>query len=62
MATLYGIETKRVNEAVKNNQDRFLDGYLIEANKDIKNELVENFDRFKTLKHSAYNSIFGHLY
>ncbi len=53
VATLYGIETKRINEAVKNNPDRFPDGYFIEVNKETKNELVENFDRFKTLKHSS---------
>ena len=28
VATLYGVETKRVNEAVKNNPDKFPDGYL----------------------------------
>ena len=50
---MYGVETKRINEAVKNNLDRFPVGYIIEVNKDTKNELVENFDRFKTLKHST---------
>jgi len=29
IATLYGVETKRVNEAVKNNPDKFPDGYLL---------------------------------
>ena len=53
VALLYGVETKRINEAVKNNLDRFPVGYIIEVNKDTKNELVENFDRFKTLKHST---------
>ena len=55
VAKLYGLETKRVNEAVKNNQDRFPDGYIIEINQETKTELVENFDRFKTLKHSTTN-------
>jgi len=53
VASLYGVETKRINEAVKNNPDRFPDGYIVEIDKDTKNELVENFDRFKTLKHSS---------
>jgi len=53
VAFLYGVETKRINEAVKNNSDRFPDGYIVEVDKNIKNELVENFDRFKTLKHSS---------
>ena len=30
VAVLYGVETKRVNEAVKNNEDKFPLGYIIE--------------------------------
>lgn len=30
VAQLYGVETKRVNEAVKNNLDKFPEGYLID--------------------------------
>jgi len=30
IADLYGVETKRINEAVKNNPDRFPDGFLLE--------------------------------
>jgi hypothetical protein len=30
VAGIYGVETKRINEAVKNNPDRFPDGYLLE--------------------------------
>ena len=33
IAELYGVETKRINEAVKNNPDKFPDGYLFELNK-----------------------------
>lgn len=29
IAELYGVETKRINEAVKNNLDKFPDGYII---------------------------------
>ncbi len=32
VAMLYGVETKRVNEAVKNNPERFPDGYVISLN------------------------------
>ena len=32
VAELYGIETKRVNEAVANNPDKFPDGYIISLN------------------------------
>ena len=55
VASLYGVETKRINEAVKNNLDRFPEGYIIEVDKKTKKQLVENFDRFKTLKHSSVN-------
>ena len=30
LAKLYGVETKRVNEAVRNNQDKFLDDFYFE--------------------------------
>ena len=33
VAKLYGVETKRINEAVKNNPDKFPDSYLFELNK-----------------------------
>ena len=33
VAELYGAETKRVNEAVKNNRDKFPEGYIINLNK-----------------------------
>ena len=55
VAKIYGVETKRVNEAVKNNLDKFPQDYLFELDQDEKNELVENFDRFKRLKHSTTN-------
>ncbi|WOE69036.1 ORF6N domain-containing protein [Hydrogenimonas thermophila] len=29
IASLYGVETKRINEAVKNNPDRFPNGYIV---------------------------------
>jgi ORF6N domain len=55
VAEIYGVETKRVNEAVKNNLDKFPEDYLFEVNQDEKSELVENFDRFNRLKHSTAN-------
>jgi len=50
---LYGVETKRINEAVKNNPEKFPEGYLLTINEHEKVELVENFDRFNNLKHST---------
>ena len=55
VAKIYGVETKRVNESVKNNLDKFPQDYLFELDQDEKNELVENFDRFRRLKHSTTN-------
>jgi len=34
VAWLYGVETKRVNEAVSNNPDKFPAGYIISLDKD----------------------------
>ena len=53
VAKLYGVETKRINEAVKNNRDKFPNGYMFSLQVSEKQQLVENFDRFKTLKHST---------
>jgi hypothetical protein len=33
VAGIYGVETKRINEAVKNNPDKFPTGYVIELDK-----------------------------
>lgn len=53
VAALYGVETKRVNEAVKNNPERFPAGYIFSLQVAEKQQLVENFDRFGTMKHSV---------
>lgn len=52
VAILYGVSTGRVNEAVKNNREKFPEGYLISLMDSEKEELIENFDRFKSMKHS----------
>ncbi len=39
VAEIYGIETKRVNEAVKNNPERFPEGYIIELDKNESDSL-----------------------
>lgn len=53
VASIYGVQTKRINEAVKNNPNRFPAGYIIEVDKTTKQQLVENFDRFEKLKHTS---------
>jgi hypothetical protein len=53
VATLYGVKTKEVNQAVRNNPNKFPFGYIFEVDRFEREELVKNFDRFKTLKHST---------
>ena len=53
VAELYGVETKRINEAVSNNPEKFPEGYVLLLEKQEKNELVEIFDRFEKQKHST---------
>lgn len=53
VATLYGVETKRVNEALRNNLDKFPKDYCFTLQVSEKQYLVENFDRFFVLKHST---------
>jgi len=53
VAELYGVLTKDINRAVKNNPDKFPEGYVITLHKDEKEELVKNFHRFELIKHST---------
>ncbi|MBR4916266.1 MAG: ORF6N domain-containing protein [Fibrobacter sp.] len=55
VAELYGVTTKEVNQAIKNNKAKFPMGYCFDLCKSEKNELVKNFDRFEKLKHSTVN-------
>ena len=43
VAEIYGVETKRINEAVKNNPDKFPTGYVIELNKTEWDRLKSKF-------------------
>ena len=56
LAELYGVETKRLNEAVKRNKDRFPERFRFQLTKEEMVELVANCDRFNSLKHSAARS------
>ena len=53
LATLYGVGTKVLNQAVKRNIDRFPDRFRFQLSKEEKTELVTNCDRFKMQKHSS---------
>ena len=52
VAHLYGVQTKEVNQAVRNNPDKFPEGFILEYSKDEKAELVKKFDQFN-IKHSS---------
>ena len=43
VAVIYGVETKRINEAVKNNPEKFPDGYVLELDKSEWDSLKSKF-------------------
>ena len=49
VAALYGVETKAINQAVKNNPDKFPEGYLFQLSSDEKEEVVKIFDHLGKL-------------
>ena len=54
LAGLYGVETKYLNRAVKNNSEYFEgDDYMFQLTVSEKNELVQNLHRFNSMKHSS---------
>lgn len=53
VADLYGVQTKEINQAVKNNPGKFPIGYILPVEEEEMEELVKNFDRFNTMKHST---------
>jgi hypothetical protein len=53
LAKLYGVTTKRLNEAVKRNAKRFPEDLMFKLSTKEKNELVANCDWFTNLKHSS---------
>ena len=55
IAELYGVETRRINEQVKRNQERFPESFCFQLNELEKEQLVAKCDRFKNLKHSTSN-------
>ncbi len=56
LAELYGVPTKRLNEAVKRNIERFPDDFMFQLTDSEQKELVANCDRLKNLKHSSSNA------
>ena len=56
LAKLYGVETKRINEAVKNNPDKFPERLTFKLNKKESDFLVEIFDQKKETRGGRYKN------
>ncbi len=52
IAKLYGVTTKKLNQQVKRNRERFPDDFMIQLNLLEKLEVVTNCDHLKNLKYS----------
>ncbi len=59
VAMLYGVETKRVNEAVKNNPEKFPEGYILELDEKESSVLRSKFSTLEQKegrgRYSKYN-------
>lgn len=53
VAMLYGVETKHVNQAVRNNPDKFPERYCFTLQVAEKEHVVKTFDRMQSLKKST---------
>ena len=52
LARLYGVTTKRLNEQVKRNRDRFPEDFIFQLSAEEKAEVVANCDHLSNLKFS----------
>ena len=52
VAELYGVETREVNQAIKNNPNKFPNGYILELDKKEKDEVIKIFDNLGNLLYS----------
>jgi len=55
LAEVFGVKTKRLNEQVKRNIDRFPKDFMFQLTSEEKKELVANCDHLDKLKHSVTN-------
>ena len=53
LARLYGVSTKRLNEQVRRNRNRFPDDFMFRLTSEEKNEVVANCDHLSNLKFSS---------
>ena len=54
LAEFYGVPTKRLNEQVKRNKDRFPDDFMFQLSLEEKSEVVANCDHLSKLKYSSF--------
>jgi len=52
LAEFYGVSTKRLNEQIKRNRDRFPEDFLFQLTPEEKTEVVANCDHLSNLKYS----------
>jgi hypothetical protein len=57
LAELYGVKTKRLNEQVKRNKDRFPEDFMFQLTEDEKNEVVANCDHLSQLRVGLIDNI-----
>ena len=55
VAELYGVETREINQAIKNNPEKFPEGYVLELTKREKDEVIKKFDNLGNLLYSPSN-------
>lgn len=55
LAELYGVETKYLNRQVRRNIERFPQSFMFPLTPQEKEELVTNWHRFKSAKHSSFS-------
>ena len=53
LAEFYGVATKRLNEQIKRNKDRFPADSMFQLSKEEKTEVVANCDHLEKLKYST---------
>jgi len=52
LAELYGVETKRLNEQVRRNRERFPEDFMFQLTAEEKSQVVANCDHLSRLKFS----------
>ncbi len=54
LARLYGVETRKLNQAVKRNIEWFPDDFMFQLTKEEKEQVITNCDHLSQLKFSSY--------